>query len=146
MKSLLQRVQKASVTVDEKIVGQIGPGILVLLGCEKGDTEEDIAFHIKKLLELRIFPDEAGKMNRSVTDIQGELLIVSQFTLAGNCRKGTRPSFDTAMPPAEAQRFYTLYLKRLQESTTLNIQTGEFGAMMMVSLINDGPVTFMIER
>ncbi len=145
MKSLLQRVSSASVTVENKVVGQIGRGILVLLGLEKTDSPGDIDYHIKKLLELRIFPDEMGKMNRSVTEIQGELLIVSQFTLAASCRKGTRPSFDNAMPPDKAFRFYELYLNRLSEATTLNVQTGEFGAMMQVSLMNDGPVTFMIE-
>ncbi len=145
MKSLLQRVHEASVTVDGKVVGAIGPGILVLLGLEKGDTEAMLDFHIKKLLELRIFPDEQGKMNRSVTDIGGELLIVSQFTLAGSCRKGTRPSFDNAMEPVKAKRFYDLYLSRLREATTLKVETGEFGAMMDVALINDGPVTLIID-
>lgn len=145
MKSLLQRVQSASVTVDGRVVGQIGPGILVLLGLEKGDTEAEIAYHIKKLLELRIFPDDAGKMNRSITDVQGELLIVSQFTLAASCRKGTRPSFDSAMPPAEARAFYQQYLDQLCAVTSLKVGTGEFGAMMQVSLVNDGPVTFLIE-
>lgn len=146
MKSLIQRVAQASVTVEDRVVGQIGRGILVLLGLEKGDTGQDIDWHIKKLLEIRIFPDDMGKMNRSVTDIRGELLIVSQFTLAASCRKGTRPSFDSAMPPADAQRFYELYLSRLREATTLKVATGEFGAMMQVSLVNDGPVTFMLER
>jgi D-tyrosyl-tRNA(Tyr) deacylase len=143
---LLQRVKEASVTVDGQIVSRIGPGILVLLGLEKEDTEADIEFHIKKLLSLRIFPDEADKMNLSVTDIQGELLIVSQFTLAASCKKGTRPSFDSAMPPDKAIRFYELYLARLRDATPLKVETGQFGAMMMVSLVNDGPVTFMIER
>ncbi len=146
MKSLFQRVKEASVTVDGKVIGKINAGILVFLGLDKGDTEKDIDFHIKKLLTLRIFPDEQGKMNLSVTDIQGELLIVSQFTLAASCRKGTRPSFDSAMPPDKAKRFYDLYLHRLREETTLKVETGEFGAMMMVSLINDGPVTFLIEQ
>jgi D-aminoacyl-tRNA deacylase len=146
MKSLLQRVSRASVTVDGNVVGEIGMGILVLLGMDKGDNEGDIDWHIKKLLELRIFPDDQGKMNLSVTDIQGELLIVSQFTLAASCRKGTRPSFDSAMPPAAAKRFYDLYLSRLRDASSLKIATGEFGAMMDVALVNDGPVTFMIER
>lgn len=146
MKSLLQRVTEACVTVDGDIVGQIGPGILVFLGIEKDDTEQEIDFQIKKLLELRVFPDEQGRMNRSVTDVRGELLIVSQFTLAASCRKGTRPSFDNAMPPADAQRFYELYLSRLREATDLRVATGTFGAMMQVSLTNDGPVTFLIER
>lgn len=145
MKSLLQRVSQASVTVEGKVVGQIGPGILVLLGLEKGDSESDIDYHVKKLLELRIFPDEQGKMNRSVTDVGGGLLIVSQFTLAASCRKGTRPSFDNAMPPDKARRSYELYLSRLREATALTVETGEFGAMMNVALTNDGPVTFLLE-
>ena len=145
MKSLLQRVKQASVTVEGKIVGEIQTGILVLLGIEKGDAPQDIDFHIKKLLEFRIFPDAQDKMNLSVTDVGGGLLIVSQFTLAASCRKGTRPSFDSAMPPAEARRFYELYLARLREATALTVETGEFGAMMDVALVNDGPVTFMLE-
>lgn len=146
MKSLLQRVREASVSVDGQIISQIDRGVLVFLGLEKNDSEQEIDFHIKKLLELRIFPDEAGKMNRSVTDIEGELLIVSQFTLAASCRKGTRPSFDFAMPPDKAKRYYELYLTRLRAATQLPVKTEEFGAMMGVSLINDGPVTFLIER
>lgn len=146
MKSLLQRVKQASVSVEEEIVGEIGPGILVLLGLEKADTPEDIDWHVKKLLELRIFPDDLGRMNRSVTEIGGGLLIVSQFTLAATCRKGTRPGFDNAMEPAKAHRFYELYLSRLRTATDLPVATGEFGAMMDVTLTNDGPVTFMLER
>jgi D-tyrosyl-tRNA(Tyr) deacylase len=146
MKSLIQRVSQASVTVEGKVVGQIDRGVLVLLGLEKPDTEQDVDWHIKKLLELRIFPDAQDKMNLSVTDIQGDLLIVSQFTLAASCRKGTRPSFDSAMPPAQAERFYELYLARLRDATDLKVQTGIFGAMMDVALVNDGPVTFMLER
>lgn len=146
MKSVLQRVSSASVTVDGNTVGQIGRGILVLFGVEKTDTEAQLDYHIKKLLSLRIFPDEAGKMNLSIRDIGGELLVVSQFTLAGDCRKGTRPSFDTAMPPAEAERMYNRYVDRLFAESGLTVETGSFGAMMQVSLVNDGPVTFLLEN
>jgi D-tyrosyl-tRNA(Tyr) deacylase len=146
MKSVLQRVSQASVTVDGVTVGQIGPGILVLFGVEKNDTEDKLDYHLGKLLRLRIFPDDAGKMNRSVQDIGGGLLIVSQFTLAGDCRKGNRPGFDNAMPPAEAERMYNLFVQRLRDESGLVVQTGVFGAMMQVSLVNDGPVTFLLEN
>src|SRR5262245_7225637 len=142
MKLVLQRVSEAKVTVEGRIVGQIGPGILVLFGVEKGDDDAKLDYHVGKLLKLRIFADEAGKMNRSVQDINGSLLIVSQFTLAGDCRKGNRPGFDNAMPPAEAERMYELFVRKLRNTSTLDVQTGSFGAMMQVSLVNDGPVTF----
>ena len=146
MKSVLQRVSQASVSVDGEVIGQIGQGILVLFGVEKTDTPDKLDYQIKKLLSLRIFPDDAGKMNLSVQDIKGELLIVSQFTLAGDCRKGTRPSFDTAMPPAEAEAMYETFVRRLREESGLTVATGSFGAMMAVSLVNDGPVTFILEN
>jgi D-aminoacyl-tRNA deacylase len=146
MKSVLQRVSQASVTVDGQIIGQIGRGILVLFGVEKNDDTAKLDYHIAKLLKLRIFPDENDKMNRSIQDIGGELLIVSQFTLAGDCRKGNRPGFDNAMPPAEAECMYELFVKRLRQESNLKVETGSFGAMMQVSLINDGPVTFLLEN
>jgi D-tyrosyl-tRNA(Tyr) deacylase len=146
MKSVLQRVSQASVTVDQQVIGQIGQGLLVLFGVEKADDEGKLDYHIGKLLRLRIFADENGKMNRSIQDISGELLIVSQFTLAGDCRKGNRPGFDNAMPPTEAERMYQRFVARLREESGLKVETGSFGAMMQVSLINDGPVTFLLEN
>jgi len=146
MKSVLQRVSQASVTVDGQVIGQINRGILVLFGVEKSDEEAKLDYHVGKLLKLRIFPDNNDKMNRSIQDIGGELLIVSQFTLAGDCRKGTRPGFDNAMPPAEAEHMYTKFVERLRQESGLKVETGSFGAMMQVSLINDGPVTFLLEN
>lgn len=146
MKTVLQRVSSASVTVDGSTVGQIGRGVLVLLGFSKEDDERKLDYHVDKLLKLRMFSDDVGKMNLSVTDIEGELLIVSQFTLAGDCRKGTRPSFDSALAPNQANNLYETFIDRLRERSTLMIQTGRFGAMMQVALVNDGPVTFILEN
>jgi D-tyrosyl-tRNA(Tyr) deacylase len=146
MKSVLQRVTEASVTVDGQVIGRIGSGILVLFGVEKADEDTQLDYHVAKLLKLRIFSDESGKMNRSVQDIGGELLIVSQFTLAGDCRKGTRPGFDNAKSPAEAERIYNRFVSRLREESGLTVQTGSFGAMMQLALVNDGPVTFLLEN
>ncbi|MBX2860620.1 MAG: D-tyrosyl-tRNA(Tyr) deacylase [Vampirovibrio sp.] len=146
MKAVLQRVSRAKVTVDDKITGEIGPGLLVLFGVEKTDSPDQLDYFVKKLLNLRIFADEAGKMNRSVKDINGGILVVSQFTLAGDCRKGNRPGFDNAMPPTAARHLYQSLVERLQSSSGLKIQTGEFGAMMQVDLVNDGPVTFLLEN
>ena len=144
MKAVIQRVGAASVEVDAKTVGQIGKGILVLLGVEKGDGERDAAWLAEKIANLRIFEDEKGKMNLSVREIGGELLAVSQFTLAGNCTKGRRPSFDSAAPPEEANRLYEFFVEKLRE-LGLPVETGVFQAMMQVSLVNDGPVTFILE-
>jgi len=146
MKTVLQRVSQASVTVEGKVVGHIGRGVLILFGVEKTDDVDKLDYHIDKLLKLRIFPDAEGKMNLSVTDIQGELLVVSQFTLAGDCRKGARPSFDSAMPPVVAESIYNQLVGRLRAESGLNVQAGMFGAMMQVSLVNDGPVTFILEN
>lgn len=146
MKTVLQRVSQASVTVDSRIVGRIGPGILALFGVEKGDGVDKLDYHVKKLLNLRFFADEAGKMNRSVQDIGGGILVVSQFTLAGDCKKGMRPGFDNAATPEEARALYETLVRRLREESTLAIETGEFGAHMTVSLVNDGPVTFILEN
>lgn len=146
MKTVLQRVSQASVTVDGAIAGRIARGILVLVGFEKGDDASKLDYHLKKLREVRIFPDEAGKMNRSVMDIGGGILAVSQFTLAGDCRKGTRPSFDKALPPAEAEALYDRFVERLRDESGLQIETGVFAAMMQVSLVNDGPVTLILEN
>lgn len=145
MKTVIQRVKSASVTIDGKLHSSIKQGILVLYGVEKGDSEDFSRYLAEKILKLRIFEDENGKMNLSVKDIQGELLIVSQFTLAGDTRKGTRPSFDSAMPPKEAEIMYENFVKMVKESG-LTVKTGVFGAMMDVALINDGPVTFILEK
>lgn len=144
MKVLIQRVKQASVTINDTLYSSIDKGILTLVGIEKGDTIENLKKSIQKIVKLRIFADENDKMNKSLIDINGEMLIVSQFTLCGNCKKGTRPSFDNSAPPQLANE---LYEKFVEEVSNLGIktQTGKFGAMMQVELINDGPVTFIIE-
>lgn len=144
MKVVIQRVGTARVEVGAKTVGRIGKGILVLLGVEKGDREGDAAWLAEKIANLRIFEDGQGKMNLSVREIGGQLLAVSQFTLAGNCAKGRRPSFDSAAPPEEANRLYEFFVEKLRE-LGLPVETGVFQAMMQVSLVNDGPVTFILE-
>ena len=144
MKVLIQRVKKASVTIDNNLYSAINKGILALVGIEKGDTIEQVQKLAKKIVNLRIFPDENDKMNRSLIDIQGEMLIVSQFTLCGDCKKGTRPSFDKSAPPEIANRLYEDFIKEIQ-TYGIKTGTGRFGAMMNVELINDGPVTFMLE-
>jgi D-tyrosyl-tRNA(Tyr) deacylase len=144
MKAVLQRVSEARVDVAGTTVGAIGRGILVLLGVEKGDGERDAGWLAEKIATLRIFEDEAGKMNLSVQDIGGEILAVSQFTLAGNCAKGRRPSFDTAAPPEEANRLYEYFVARVGE-LGIPVATGVFQADMQVHLVNDGPVTFILE-
>lgn len=145
MKTVIQRVKKASVTIDEKLYSSIDNGLLILYGVEKNDTEDFSKYLCEKILKLRIFEDENQKMNLSVKDINGEILIVSQFTLAGDTRKGTRPSFDTAMPPKDAEIMYQNFVKMMKNSG-LTVKTGVFGAMMDVALINDGPVTFILEK
>lgn len=144
MKVLIQRVKGASVKIGGKMYSEINAGILALVGIEKGDTKEQVEKAARKVANLRIFPDENDKMNLSLIDVKGEMLIVSQFTLCGDCKKGTRPSFDKSAPPDIANELYELFIKEIQN---YGIETGhgEFGAMMEVSLINDGPVTFMIE-
>lgn len=145
MRALLQRVSSASVAVDGQVTGEIGPGLLVLLGIHKDDTDADGVWLAKKILECRIFPDEAGKMNRSVMDIGGGLLVVSQFTLYGDLKKGTRPSFTDSMPGAAAKVFYENWMKSLRAQTILKVQEGIFAADMKVALVNDGPVTIWID-
>lgn len=145
MKTVIQRVKKASVTIDEKLYSSIDNGLLILYGVEKNDTEDFSKYLCEKILKLRIFEDENQKMNLSVKDINGEILVVSQFTLAGDTRKGTRPSFDTAMPPKEAEIMYEDFVKMMKDSG-LTVKTGVFGAMMDVALVNDGPVTFILEK
>ena len=144
MKVLIQRVKRASVTIDNKLYSKIDKGILALVGIEKCDTIEQIQKMAKKLSGLRIFPDENDKMNRSMLDIHGEMLIVSQFTLCGDCKKGTRPSFDKSAAPDIANKLYEDFVKEIQ-NYGIKTETGVFGAMMDVELINDGPVTFMLE-
>ena len=144
MKILIQRVKKASVTINEELYSSIDKGILALVGIEKGDTIDQIEKSAKKIINLRIFPDENDKMNCSLLDVNGEMLIVSQFTLCGNCKKGTRPSFDTSETPQRANELYENFVEEVQKYN-IKTQTGKFAAMMDVDLINDGPVTFMIE-
>lgn len=144
MKVLIQRVKKASVTIEKELYSSIEKGILALVGIEKGDSIESIQKAAKKITGLRIFPDENDKMNRSLLDIQGEMLIVSQFTLCGDCKKGTRPSFDNSASPEIANNLYEEFIKEIQ-NCGIKTGTGKFGAMMDVALINDGPVTFMLE-
>ncbi len=145
MKALIQRVKKASVTIDGELYAKIGTGLLILLGVEKGDGKENAEKLVKKLVNLRIFEDENKKMNRSLLDVNGEMLIVSQFTLCGDCKKGTRPSFDKSAPPAIANELYEYFISQVK-SFNVPCQTGKFAAMMDVELINDGPVTFMVEK
>lgn len=145
MKVVLQRVTQAQVTVDGTVIGAITPGLLLLVGITATDTTAELTWMAQKCLGLRIFPDEAGRMSRSVQDIQGEILVVSQFTLYGDCRKGRRPSFDQAAPPAIAEPLYEQFVAELRASG-LTVATGQFGAMMQVELVNDGPVTLILER
>src|SRR5580692_10590048 len=144
MRALLQRVTEARVVVDQAVTGEIGPGLLVLLGVSKLDTEADAEFVAQKVLNLRVFEDENGKMNRSVLDIGGALLVVSQFTLYGDCRKGRRPSFDDAAPAELARALYEHFVAAARTSR-LRVETGVFQAHMAVSLVNDGPVTLIVE-
>ena len=144
MIALLQRVLQASVTVDGQVIGEIGPGLLALVCAERGDTDAACEKLAKKMLAYRIFSDENGKMNKSVTDVGGSLLVVSQFTLAADTAKGLRPSFTPAAAPDEGRRLYELFVQQVKASG-LNTQTGEFGADMKVALINDGPVTFWLK-
>jgi D-aminoacyl-tRNA deacylase len=145
MKAVVQRVSRACVRVDGQVVGEIGHGLLVLLGIGKMDTTRDAEWIINKLLALRVFPDDAKNMNRSVTDIGGGILVVSQFTLYGDVQRGTRPSFSDAMPPADAENFYNEFMAKLHAATSLTVAEGKFAAMMDVELVNDGPVTIILD-
>ncbi|MBL8910102.1 MAG: D-tyrosyl-tRNA(Tyr) deacylase [Archangium sp.] len=144
MRAVLQRVKEASVTVDGKITGKIGPGLLVLLGVGKGDTEADLDFMVDKIPALRIFEDDAGKMNKSLIDTSKALLAVSQFTLYADTSRGRRPSFIDAMPPEEAKAMYSRFCERCR-SIGLTVEEGVFAADMKVALINDGPVTITLD-
>ncbi len=144
MRAVIQRVSGSKVEVFNELVGQIGPGLLVLLGISRSDEEKDADYLTDKIVHLRIFEDDEGKMNRSLIERGGEIMVVSQFTLFGDCRKGRRPSFIEAAPPDKAEELYAYFVGQLQ-SKGITIATGRFGAMMKVSLINDGPVTLIIE-
>ncbi len=145
MKTLIQRVKRASVTIDGELYSAIDKGLLVFVGVEKADEKVNAEKLVEKILKLRIFEDENEKMNLSVTDVQGEILIVSQFTLCGDCKKGTRPSFDNSAPLDKAIELYEYFVTCVKQSS-LNVKTGKFRAMMDVELINDGPVTFWLEK
>jgi len=144
MKLVLQRVKEARVEVGGKVMGGIKEGICLLVGIEKGDTEEDVAYLADKVVKMRIFPDGEGKMNLSLKDIEGRVLAVSQFTLAGSLEKGRRPSFDNAEKPERAKKLFDLFAESVRENN-IEIETGVFAASMDVHLINDGPVTFVLE-
>jgi len=144
VRAIVQRVLEASVSVDGEIVGRIGPGLLVLLGVGKGDGEREVSWMADKIANLRIFEDEGQKMNRSVIDGSRSILVVSQFTLYGDARKGRRPSFAEACEPAEANRLYELFCER-SRALGLDVQQGRFGAQMKVALVNDGPVTLILD-
>ena len=144
MRAVLQRVVSAEVTVEGRQVGAIGAGLLVLLGVETGDGPADVAYTADKIADLRCFADQDDRMNRSVVEVGGRVLVVSQFTLCADTRKGQRPSFDTAAPPAEARLLYEDVVRQLRVRG-LTVETGEFQAMMAVRLVNDGPVTLLVD-
>ena len=145
MRVVLQRVSRAKVTVDGRVTGEIGRGLLLLAGFTDADTEEALAWMAKKVVQLRVFPDDEGKMNRSVEEADGAILVVSQFTLYGDARKGNRPSFIEAARPEVAIPLYERFVALLRAAGR-RVETGEFGAMMDVELVNDGPVTLILER
>ncbi len=146
MKIVIQRVSRASVTINEKISGEIERGLLLLVGIHETDTKEQADWCCGKIPKLRIFEDDEGKMNRSVKDINGGILVVSQFTLYGNVKKGTRPSFIEAARPETAEPLYEYMIEKLKKESGLMVESGEFGAMMEVKLLNDGPVTLILEK
>lgn len=145
MRIVLQRVKQAAVEVQHKTAGRIGMGACLFVGIEKGDSEEEAQYLANKIVELRIFPDEEGKMNLSLSDVQGEVLAVSQFTLAASVKKGRRPSFDSAEEPEKAERLFCYFVDMVKKRG-VKVETGIFGALMDVSLVNDGPVTFILEK
>lgn len=145
MRAVVQRVAESSVAVGGRTIGSIGRGLTVLLGVGEGDSKKEADYLADKIANLRIFEDRDGKMNRSLLEIGGEMLVVSQFTLLGDCRKGRRPSFVKAAPPETADALYE-YFVEISREKGIRVQTGEFGAMMAVSLVNDGPVTLIVEN
>lgn len=145
MRAVIQRVTEATVTIDGKVKSQIGKGLLILLGIEEADTQEDIEWLSAKIVKLRIFSDDAGVMNLSVQDIDGEIIVVSQFTLHAQTKKGNRPSYIKAAGPQVSVPIYEAFIKKIEKDLGKPIQTGEFGADMKVALINDGPVTIIID-
>ena len=145
MKAVIQRVKKASVDIDGKNYSSINSGMLILFCVEKDDDNEKLDWFVSKVLSLRFFEDENGKMNKSIVDINGEILVVSQFTLAADCKKGTRPSFDKAEAPEKANKMYEAFVSKLKQNG-VKVETGVFAAMMDVSLCNDGPVTFVLSK
>lgn len=145
MRLVLQRVASASVTIDGRVAGQIGRGLLILQGIEAADTAADGDWLAQKVVKLRIFPDEAGQMNKSVADLGGDILLVSQFTLFASTQKGSRPSFNAAAKPDHARPLYEHFITQLAAALGRPVQTGEFGAMMQVALVNDGPVTILLD-
>jgi D-tyrosyl-tRNA(Tyr) deacylase len=144
MRAVVQRVSRAQVTVDKKLVGEIGRGLMVLLGVTHADTEADADYLADKILGLRVFEDENGKMNLDTPAVEGGILVVSQFTLYGDVRRGKRPSFDSAAPPQRARQLYEYFVERIR-SAGLPCQTGRFQEMMQVELVNDGPVTILLD-
>ena len=144
MKALLQRVTGASVSIGGEVVGRIGRGLVILVGVASGDTEKDIDYLAQKVVNLRIFPDDAGRFNRSALDIEGELLVVSQFTLLADTRKGRRPSFVEAAPPAQAEELFERFVEQIR-ATGLKVETGRFQQYMQVEIHNDGPVTILLD-
>ncbi len=144
MRAVVQRVKSSEVTVAGTSVGRIGPGLMVLLGVARDDAPRDAEYLAAKIVHLRIFEDDAGKMNRSLLDCGGAMLVVSQFTLQGDCRKGRRPSFVNAAPPEKGETLYQYFVDQVR-GMDVTVETGRFGAMMAVSLVNDGPVTLVID-
>ncbi|MCT4582312.1 MAG: D-aminoacyl-tRNA deacylase [Flavobacteriales bacterium] len=145
MKLLIQRVKEASVKVEAEVVGSIDQGLLVFIGIEKGDTQKDIDYLTKKVLNLRIFENDRGRIDQSIIDVEGELLLISQFTLCGNVKKGNRPSFTASAAPNEAIELYTKFIAKVKAECSLKVETGVFGAAMEVALINDGPFTLSLD-
>ena len=145
MKVVIQRVIKSSVIVNKKVIGKIENGLNILLAIKEDDSVDEIKWLVEKILNLRVFNDLDGKMNKSIKDIQGELLVISQFTLYGNCRKGTRPSYSKAAKPEKAKEFYEIFVKSIKEKSNLKVEQGIFGANMEVNIVNDGPVTLIID-
>jgi D-tyrosyl-tRNA(Tyr) deacylase len=144
MKALIQRVSNARVDVEGKVISEIGKGMLVFFSVIKDDTAKDLDYIVKKLSNLRIFEDSDRKINLSIQDIKGEILVVSEFTLSADCRKGNRPSFDKAEEPSQAEKMYLELIKRLRDNN-IKVASGDFGAFMQVHLVNDGPVTIMLD-